>query len=45
MEVFVERLLVELVAIAIQLAIMRLVSYLRSRSSLVATGRSVATAA
>lgn len=45
MEVIVERLLVELVAIAVQLAIMRLVSYLRSRSSPVDTVRSVAAAA
>ena len=36
MEIFLERLLVELVAIALQLAFLRLVSWLRSRTPAVA---------
>jgi hypothetical protein len=45
MEVFLERLLLELVVIAVQLAIMRLVAWLRMRSSSTDADRSIAAAA
>jgi hypothetical protein len=44
-EIFVERLLIELVAIGVQLAIMRLIAWLQERSSAEATDRSFAQAA
>jgi hypothetical protein len=45
MEVFLERLLLELVVIAVQLAIMRFVSWLRARSLGFEPERSIAAAA